>query len=141
MRLTNRRLSGYHENERTLSVARVGGGSMLSHEQQGSVAVVTVTDQLDARNSQEAKDFFRSLVERGETRIVVDLSELEFVDSSGLGALVTAIKTARQAGGDVRLCGLTQAVKTIFELTRLTRVFDLYDDRSSAIGSFQPSGS
>ncbi len=113
---------------------------MLSHEQQESVAVVTVTDQLDARNSQEAKDFFRALIERGETRIVVDLSELEFVDSSGLGALVTAIKTARQAGGDVRLCSLTQAVKTIFELTRLTRVFDLFDDRASAVASYQPNG-
>lgn len=112
---------------------------MLSFEHQGAVAVVTVSDQLDARNSQEAKDFFRSLVDRGEVRQVVDLSALEFIDSSGLGALVTAIKAARQAGGDVRLCGLSPAVTTIFELTRLSRVFDIFDDRAAALASFEAS--
>lgn len=100
------------------------------------VTVVTATEELDARNSEQAKAHFRSLVESGATRLVVDLSRLSFVDSSGLGALVAALKLARNAGGDVRLCGVSDQVRSIFELTRLTRVFETHPDRESAAQSF-----
>ena len=111
-------------------------GSMFVTERQGEVLVVTATDELDARNAGLAKEFFRSTVSSGERRIVVDLSPLSFIDSSGLGALLAALKAARQEGGDVRLCGLTPPVRSIFELTRLFRIFDIFSDRSQAVASY-----
>jgi len=110
---------------------------MFETEQFGDVAAVTVAEEMDSRNAQQAKDQFKTLVGDGNSRIVVDLTPLNFIDSSGLGALVTALKAARQAGGDVRLCGMSAPVKSIFELTRLYRVFDIFENRSEAVASFE----
>ena len=110
--------------------------AMFTTEDLDGVTVVTASHELDARNSQKVKDEFKELINAGRSKIVVDLSSLGFIDSSGLGALVTALKTARQAGGDVRLCGLTTPVRSIFELTRLFRVFDIFDSRADALRDF-----
>jgi len=110
---------------------------MFEMEQFGEVSAVTVAEEMDSRNAQQAKDQFKGLVGDGKSQIVVDLTPLNFIDSSGLGALVTALKAARQAGGDVRLCGLSTPVKSIFELTRLYRVFDIFENRSEAVASFE----
>ncbi len=95
--------------------------------------VITVGDTLDASNAEEAKEFFRQLITSGRTRMVVDLSGLGFIDSSGLGALVTALKTARSSGGEVRLCCLTPQVRSIFQLTRLDKVFTIRDRLEDAL--------
>ncbi len=100
---------------------------MFATEKRSDWTVVTVGDTLDASNAEEAKSFFRDLVGRGANRVAVDLSGLGFIDSSGLGALVTALKTARARGGDVRLCCLTPQVRSIFQLTRLDKVFTIHE--------------
>ena len=69
------------------------------------------------------------LVAAGHARIVIDLSQTEFIDSSGLGALVSCLKRARQAGGDLRIAGLTQQVRTVFELTNLDRILKIVPTR------------
>jgi anti-anti-sigma factor len=109
---------------------------VFASERHDSVLLVTTGDELDARNAAQAKEFFRELVDGGDRQLVIDLSRLSFIDSSGLGVLVTALKTARQAGGDVRLCGLSESVRSIFELTRLFRVFNTFDDSAAAVASF-----
>jgi anti-anti-sigma factor len=73
------------------------------------------------------------LVEGGNSRLVVDLSATEFIDSSGLGALISGLKAARQAGGDLRIAAPTRQVVTVLELTNLNRVLRAYD---SADGAF-----
>ena len=64
------------------------------------------------------------------------MSALSFVDSSGLGALVTALKLARQDNGRLCLCGLTPTVNSIFQMTRLQRVFDIFPGVDEALESF-----
>ncbi|KUI26246.1 anti-anti-sigma factor [Mycobacterium sp. IS-1496] len=73
------------------------------------------------------------LVDGGSTRVVVDLSATDFIDSSGLGALISGLKVARQAGGDLRIAAPTRQVTTVLELTNLNRVLSTYD---SADGAF-----
>ena len=99
---------------------------MFSIENHDAVTLVTVSEELDAGNAQQAKEFFKELVAGGSISVVVDMSPLDFIDSSGLGALVTALKIARQDNGIVRLCALSPPVKSIFELTRLSRLFEIY---------------
>jgi anti-sigma B factor antagonist len=74
-----------------------------------------------------------ALVEAGNTKLVVDLGATEFIDSSGLGALISGLKAARQAGGDLRIAAPTQQVITVLELTNLNRVLRVHD---SAEGAF-----
>ncbi|RDH74185.1 anti-sigma factor antagonist [Mycolicibacterium moriokaense] len=74
-----------------------------------------------------------ALVDNGSSRIVVDLSGTEFIDSSGLGALISGLKAARQAGGDLRIAAPTRQVSTVLELTNLNRVLRSHE---SADGAF-----
>ncbi len=71
-------------------------------------------------------------VRDGVSRIVVDLSDTSFVDSSGLGALVGGLKTARQAGGDLRIAGAPEQVRTVLALTNLDRVLTPHDSVEDA---------
>ncbi len=84
---------------------------------------------------------FKTEVERlrdaGKKRVVIDLSKADFLDSSGIGALIGALTTMRKADGDVKLSGMKDRVKNLFLLTRLLGpVFDDYDTIEEAVASF-----
>ncbi|GEP32687.1 anti-sigma factor antagonist [Nocardioides szechwanensis] len=86
------------------------------------IGVVTPEGRLNMVSARRLKEILSELVANGTTRIVVDLGETSFLDSSGLGALVGGLKSARQAGGDLRIARVSPAVMTVFELTNLDRV-------------------
>lgn len=103
--------------------------------QNGRVVVTLAEERLDAHNSGELKDRFLRLLEEGRRQLVVDLSALAFIDSSGLGALLSGYKNATQRGGTLVLCGPQPRVRAMFELTRLNRVFDIYPTVQEALAS------
>ncbi|MGN6972621.1 STAS domain-containing protein, partial [Neisseria sp. P0009.S001] len=70
----------------------------------------------------DLREQLRSLVQSGSARVVVDLSGVESIDSSGLGALISGLKAARNAGGDLRISGPNTQVMAVLELTNLNRV-------------------
>jgi anti-sigma B factor antagonist len=86
------------------------------------VGVVVPRGRLNMVSARSLRDALDALVSGGTHRIVVDLAETTFMDSSGLGALIAGLKTARQAGGDLRIARPTPAVTTVFELTNLDKV-------------------
>jgi len=90
-------------------------------------------ERLDAHNSGELKERISKLFEEGGHDIIVDLHEVEFIDSSGLGALLSGHKNAVQRSTGFALAGLQPRVKSMFELTRLQRVFDIYADLCEAL--------
>ena len=105
-------------------------------ETAGDVVVVAVVGQLVVGNRQEFKQSVLDEVERGARRILVDFSETGYVDSSGLGALVSLNKRLREAGGELRLAALNEDMRTLFELTRLDTLFRLYGSRAEARAQF-----
>lgn len=72
------------------------------------------------------------LIAAGHTRVVIDLGGTDFIDSSGLGALISGLKVARQAGGDLRIAAPTTQVATVLTLTNLNRVLHAYDSADTA---------
>ena len=88
---------------------------------------VTLTGELDVHTSPGLRDVLQELLESGQRNLVIDLSELEFVDSTGLGVLVGALKKARQSGGDVELHTPSPAIRKALEITGLTQVFRVAD--------------
>lgn len=66
-------------------------------------------------------------------RAVLDMSQLQFVDSSGLGAILSCLRELNKRDGDLSLCGLTKPVRTLFELVRMHRVFEIFNTREEAI--------
>ncbi len=109
----------------------------LKLEDNGTVVLVVVKEErLDAHNSDHLKQELSRLFEEGKQRIVVDLKEVRFIDSSGLGALVSGFKNASARQASLKLSSLQNQVKSMFELTRLHRVFDIYPTVDEAIDAF-----
>ncbi|MCL8024391.1 STAS domain-containing protein [Nocardioides bruguierae] len=86
------------------------------------VGVVRPHGRLTMVAARRMRELLADLVAAGSTRVVVDLSATEFMDSSGLGAIIAGLKTARQAGGDLRLAAVTEPVMAVLQLTNMDRV-------------------
>ncbi len=100
------------------------------------VIVVTVSGDVDAQSAPQLDDRLSKLVGQGEQNYVIDLSGVPFMDSSGLATLVKLFKRIRIGHGDVKLVGLRSEILKIFQITRLDRVFDIFDSQAKAIASF-----
>ena len=85
--------------------------------------------------SVQLRDAIRDLIAKGQLRILLDLGEVNYIDSSGLGELVSAYTSARNQGASLKLLKLTKKVHDLLQLTKLYTVFDIYDDEASAIAS------
>jgi anti-sigma B factor antagonist len=102
----------------------------------GGVAVVRLlVEELDASNVSEFKRDMAPVLE-ANTKLVFDLQRLRFADSSGLGAFISCLRQVNARGGDVKLCGMSPQVRTVFELVRLHRIFDIYSTPEEAIRAF-----
>ena len=100
------------------------------------VAVVQVEGQLIVGNRQELKDLVQAALDKGERRILIDFSRTGYIDSSGLGALVSVSRKIREAGGELRLSGLNEDLRSLFELTKLDTLFAIAETPQQALASF-----
>ncbi len=103
---------------------------------QNDVTIVEVTGQLIVGNRQELKDAVLKELEKGSRKFLVDFSDTAYIDSSGLGVLVSLSKKIRERGGELRLSNLNEDVRTLFELTKLDTLFRIADTRDSALTDF-----
>src|SRR5579863_7699122 len=87
--------------------------------------------------SMQIRDAIRDLVGKGQKSILLNLGDVNYIDSSGLGELVAAYTTARNQGAELKLLKLTRKVHDLLQLTKLYTVFDVYDDETTAIASFK----
>jgi len=85
------------------------------------------------------REVVRDLADKGAKAIVLNLGEVQYIDSSGIGELVKAHTTIRNQGGHLKLTNLNKRVNDLLQLTRLSAVFDIQKDETSAIESFGPS--
>ena len=109
----------------------------IKTEASGKLMVIYVREErLDAHNSEELKTELHRLFESGTKDLVIDLKEVRFIDSSGLGVLVSGFKNASTRQGALKLSALQTQVKSMFELTRLQRVFDIFQTVDEALESF-----
>jgi len=106
----------------TFSIAKVG-----------EVSVVEVEGQLIVGNRQELKQKVLDELDRGERKFLIDFKQTGYIDSSGLGVLVSLSKKIRELGGELRLANLNDDLKTLFELTKLDTLFQISDTRDSAL--------
>jgi anti-sigma B factor antagonist len=87
--------------------------------------------------SVQLREAIRGLIGKGKKKILFNLGDVNYIDSSGLGELVSAFTTAKNQQADIKLLNLTKKVHDLLQLTKLVTVFDIYDDEASAIASFK----
>jgi anti-sigma B factor antagonist len=108
----------------------------IASEQVGDVGVAAVlVEELDASNAGEFKRDIAPLLD-AYTKLVLDLTRLRFVDSSGLGAFISCLRKLNAKGGELKLCGLSKQVRAVFELVRMHRVFDILGTKEEAVHAF-----
>lgn len=102
-------------------------------EKVNDALVVDVEGQLIVGNRQELKQKVLEELEKGERKFVVDFEKTGYIDSSGLGVLVSLSKKIREQGGELRLASLNEDLRTLFELTKLDTLFHIADSRDAAL--------
>lgn len=101
-----------------------------------SVGVMSIQGRLDAESVEDfKKDFIVHLAELN--RFVLDLRQMDAIDSTGLGGIVACMKNATEAGGDLKIAALSTKAKMVFEITRAYKIFDVYEDIDSAVESYR----
>lgn len=106
----------------------------FSYEVKDSYAEVKSVGRLNMVAAPKLREVVNEVVASGSNRVVVNLAETNFMDSSGLGALIGCLKAARQAGGDLRIAGVQPQVKMVLELTNMDRVLTAYPSAEEAFG-------
>ncbi len=102
-------------------------------EKSDGITVVDVEGQLIVGNRQELKQKILEELEGGERKFVIDFANTGYIDSSGLGVLVSLSKKIREKGGELRLAALNEDLRTLFELTKLDTLFKIADTRAKAL--------
>ena len=111
--------------------------SIASRELDG-VTVLDLNGRITlGEGSVQLREAIRDLISKGQTRILLNLADVNYIDSSGLGELVSAYTTAKNQGATLKLLNLTKKVHDLLQLTKLYTVFDVSDDEASAIASFK----
>ena len=102
----------------------------------GDVCIVEVEGQLIVGNRQELKQKILGELDKGTRKVLVDFARTGYIDSSGLGVLVSLAKKMREMGGDLRLANLNDDLQTLFELTKLDTLFQISETRERALENF-----
>jgi anti-sigma B factor antagonist len=105
-------------------------------KKQDDITIVDVEGQLIVGNRQELKQKVLEELEGGARKFMIDFSNTGYIDSSGLGVLVSLSKKIREQGGELRLANLNEDLRTLFELTKLDTLFHIAADRQEALTSF-----
>jgi anti-sigma B factor antagonist len=113
----------------------------VSERQDGGVTIVDVTGRLVLGDAADAvRDKVRSLLQQGRLQIVVNLGDVTYMDSSGLGVLVSSFATVNRQGGALKLLNLTKRLQDLLVITKLLNVFDCYENEAAAVRSFSKAG-
>jgi anti-sigma B factor antagonist len=122
---------------RILSRAQIWGLAMeLQVEKVDNVTVVTVKAEfLDAGNTRDFKERMNALLPTVKY-LLIDLNQVQFIDSSGLAALLTCLKQLSVSGGDLKICSITSPVRALFELVKMQRIVEVCKTRDDALKAF-----
>ena len=108
-----------------------------STRQIGTIAIVDISGRIElGEGSSVLRATVKDLVAKGQKHILLNLGEVNYIDSAGVGELVSAFTSVRNQGGELKLLNLTKKVHDLLQITKLYTVFDVKDDEASAISSF-----
>jgi len=106
----------------------------------GGVTIVDISGRIVlGEESAALRNLVRELLNKGHKKILFNLGDVDYIDSSGLGHLVSAYTSVQTQGGELKLLNLTKKVQDVMQITRLYTVFDIMDDEAAAVRSFAPS--
>ena len=108
----------------------------LDLEESGDVSILVLSGQLAAEGADQFREAIDTLLEAGRPRILLDFTDVSFMDSAGIGELVAAYRTMTPLGGSLKILKPSKRIQNSLELTQLLPIFEIYEDEESAIASY-----
>jgi anti-sigma B factor antagonist len=109
----------------------------LNSRQIGDVTVIDAVGRITlGEGSSVFRETIKDLVSKGNKKILLNLAEVSYIDSSGIGELVSGFTSVSNAGGQLKLLKLTKRIQDLLQITKLYTVFEVFDDEAKALGNF-----
>ena len=108
----------------------------IKEEKSNDIIVCTPEGEIDIHTSVELRKVFDKIIKNNEKKLIVDFSGVPYIDSSGLATLIELLQRLKKLGGTLRLCSMAEKVKTVFEITKVHKLFSIFDTRQDALGNF-----
>ncbi|MBP7459663.1 MAG: STAS domain-containing protein [Candidatus Delongbacteria bacterium] len=110
---------------------------VLTSSKNGNVVIVEVHEDINFENTRELKTYVRQMIDKEQSvNFIINLKPVSFIDSSGLGTLVSLLALLRKVNGQMKLVGINQTMDELFKLTRLDAFFEIYSNTQDALDSF-----
>ncbi len=100
------------------------------------VVILDIAGEIDLYNAPEIKDIINGLIEEQKFNVIINLEKVTYIDSSGIGALISSLSNLKKYQGGLKIINVYASVRKVFELTKLTSFFDIYNSEEEALDSF-----
>ena len=108
----------------------------ISQREADKVVILDIQGEIDLYNAPEIKDTMQKLIKAQKYSIIINLEKVSYIDSSGIGALISSLSNLKKYQGSLKIINVYASVKKVFELTKLTSFFEIYDSEEEAISKF-----
>lgn len=108
----------------------------IREEKSNDVVICILEGEININNSPELRKAFEAIIKRNDKKVLVDFSAVSYIDSSGLATLIEMLQRLKKIGGSMRFSNMDQKIKNIFEVTKLHKLFEIFDTRELALKDF-----
>jgi anti-sigma B factor antagonist len=108
----------------------------INKRQSNDVIILDIAGEIDLYNAPEIKDMINQLIEDQKYNVIINLEKVSYIDSSGIGALISSLSSLKKYQGGLKIINVYASVRKVFELTKLTSFFEIFDSEAEALSSF-----
>ena len=108
----------------------------IRQERQNNVVICAVEGEININNSPDLRKAFDGMFKQDEKKVLVDFSKVDYIDSSGLATLIEMLQRLKKVGGALRFCNMDQKVLNVFEVTKLHKLFEIFETQEAALKGF-----
>ncbi|MCS6984984.1 MAG: STAS domain-containing protein [Leptospiraceae bacterium] len=109
----------------------------ISQREKDGIVILDIQGEIDLYNAPEIKDTIQKLIEAQKYNIIINLEKVSYIDSSGIGALISSLSNLKKYQGSLKIINVYASVKKVFELTKLTSFFEIYNSEEEALAKFK----
>lgn len=109
----------------------------INKRENADVIILDIAGEIDLYNAPEIKDIINKLIEEQKYNVIINLEKVSYIDSSGIGALISSLSNLKKYQGGLKIINVFASVRKVFELTKLTSFFEIYDSEAEAINAFR----
>ncbi|MCH1900299.1 STAS domain-containing protein [Leptospira interrogans] len=109
----------------------------ITRRESGNIVILDINGEIDLCNAPEIKDVIAKLIEEQKYYTIINLEKVSYIDSSGIGALISSLSNLKKYQGGLKIINVSGSVRKVFELTKLTSFFEIFDNESEAVSAFK----